>query len=154
MRVLHLVDILQHVRQVLQVRRVSRQFQHALRPLLLALPRASRLAARVLQAEIRPEVLDISGVLVLADFLVFAGLVVEGGLVELVVDGLVFLVVDQAVQDASFLGRVLGLVVALEELLLGSGQVDFPFERVLGLMLVAGNGLGLEVHEVEVVVLA
>lgn len=55
-------------------------------------------------------------------------------------------------QDASFLGRVLGLVVALEELLLGGGQVDLSFERVLCLVLVAGDCLGLEVHEVEVVV--
>lgn len=57
-------------------------------------------------------------------------------------------------QDASFLGRVLGLVVALEELLLGSGQVDLSFERVLCLVFVAGDCLGLEVHEVEVVVFA
>ena len=78
----------------------------------------------------------------------------EGGLIELIVDGLILLVVDETMQDASFLGRVLGLVVALEELLLGRGQVDLPLERVLRLVFVAGDGLGLEVHEVEVVIFA
>ena len=103
--------------------------------------------------EVRPEVLDVCGVVFFARFLEVLALLValEGGLVEVVVDGLVFLVVDEAVQDASLLGRILRLV-ALEELLLRSGEVNFPLERVFCLRLVARDGFRLQVHEVEVLV--
>lgn len=75
----------------------------------------------------------------------------ECGLVEVVVDGLIFLVVDETVEDASLLDRVLHFV-ALEELLFWGGQVNFPLKCVLCFWLVVRDGLRLQIHEVEVLV--
>jgi hypothetical protein len=107
----------------------------------------------VLEVEVRLEVFCIIDGIVLAgdDVIQALALLVtlECGLVELVVDGLVLLVIDEFMQDGSVLDGLLLVVVAFEELLFRSGEIDLFLELVLVvLLLVVGLRLWLEIEEV------
>lgn len=100
MSVLHLVNILQHVRQVLEVGRVASQLQHSLSCFLfVALAISVVLVLRVFEVEVRLKVLGIVNRVIFAgdDIVKPLALLVtfECGFVELVMDCLVLLVINE-----------------------------------------------------------
>lgn len=111
---------------------------------------------RVFQVEVRLEVLGIIDWVILAGDDVIKSLTLlmafECGLVELVIDCFILLVINKLVQDRAIFQRLFLIVIALEEFLFGSGQIDLSLELVFFLVIlvlqVVGLGLWLQVKEV------